>query len=103
MLKSRHLRALHGRLGNLLAVDLPVKLLLLLELLSLDAVLKLDDFRLIVSGNRQLLLRSGGEGEAGQKRYRGERSAAKGVNVRLRAHYHELNISTPRYCSSFCF
>lgn len=58
LLKSRHLRALGGRLGDLLTVDLPVKLLLLLELLSLDSVLKLDDFRRVLNDGRALLGRN---------------------------------------------
>jgi hypothetical protein len=45
-------------LGNLLAVDLPVKLLLLLKLLALDPVLKLDDFRRVLHDGRALLGRS---------------------------------------------
>jgi hypothetical protein len=91
-------------LGNLLAVDLPVKLLLLFELLALDAVLQLDDLGGVVPCHRQLLLlRGGGEGEAGQKRYGGERPAAGDLNRRVRAQDHEMNISALRDCSSFCF
>jgi len=71
LLKSRHLRALDGRLGGLLTVDLPVKLLLLLELLSLDAVLKLDDFGWVLHDRRALLGRS--RTADGQQRRRQER------------------------------
>jgi hypothetical protein len=68
LLKSGHLRALHGRLDDLLAVDLPVKLLLLLELLALHAVLKLDDFGRVLHDGLALLGRS--RTAHGQKRYR---------------------------------